>query len=60
MGREDEIRMMAYCIWEGQNYCNGHEIEHWLQAEAMWEESHRKKPSSKETKSKFKPILKIK
>jgi hypothetical protein len=60
MGREDEIRMMAYCIWEGQNYCNGNEIEHWLKAEAMWEESHRKKPASKEMKSKTKPIIKIK
>ncbi len=58
MGREDEIRMMAYCIWEGQNYCNGQDIDHWLKAEAMWEESHRKEPVSSNSKAKSKPATK--
>jgi hypothetical protein len=59
MGREDEIKQMAYCIWEGQNYCNGNDIEHWLKAEAMWEESHRENPIAKSVKPKSKPIIKI-
>jgi hypothetical protein len=55
MGREDEIRMIAYCIWEGQNYCNGNEIENWLKAEEMWEQSQKGNPASKNTKARSKP-----
>ena len=38
MGREDEIRLIAYAIWE-EEYCpDGRDCEHWLTAEAVWEE----------------------
>ncbi|MEQ4488774.1 MAG: DUF2934 domain-containing protein [Dehalococcoides mccartyi] len=38
MGREEEIRLIAYSIWEQEGCCNGHDMEHWLRAEAIWEE----------------------
>jgi hypothetical protein len=58
MGREDEIRMMAYCIWEGQNYCNGNDIENWLKAEAIWEQSNKGNPASKNIKAQSRSIPK--
>jgi len=49
MGREEEIRLIAYSIWEQEGCCNGHDMEHWLRAEAIWEEKQeqRKDISSK-------------
>ncbi|MCJ7522032.1 MAG: DUF2934 domain-containing protein [Dehalococcoidia bacterium] len=37
MGREDEIRIISYRIWEEENRCHGCSVEHWLKAEAIWE-----------------------
>ena len=39
--REEEIRGLAYKIWEQEGYHHGHDIEHWLYAEAIWQEKHR-------------------
>lgn len=38
MGREEEIGIIAYRIWEEEGYCHGRDIEHWLRAERIWEE----------------------
>jgi hypothetical protein len=43
MGREEEIRLIAYSIWEQEGYCDGHEIDHWLRAEVIWEKNQKKK-----------------
>jgi hypothetical protein len=37
MGREDEIRVIAYTIWEEDGCCEGHDVEHWLMAETIWQ-----------------------
>ncbi len=34
MDREEEIRLIAYGIWEEEGYRHGHDAEHWLKAEA--------------------------
>ena len=36
-GREDEIRMIAFHIWEDENRPDGRAMEHWLKAEKIWE-----------------------
>jgi hypothetical protein len=41
MGRDDEIRIIAYRIWEEENRCQGRSVEHWLKAEAIWERKQR-------------------
>ena len=46
MGREDEIRLIAYRIWEEEGYCDGHDCEHWLKAEVIWEEKQKNKAAS--------------
>jgi hypothetical protein len=42
VGREDEIRLIARSIWEEEGCPDGLDHEHWLRAEAIWEERARK------------------
>jgi len=41
MGREDEIRLIAYSIWEEEGHPDGKDYEHWLRAEATWEQQQK-------------------
>lgn len=41
MGREDEIRQIAYHMWELEDRPEGKELEFWLMAENIWEINHR-------------------
>ena len=50
MGREDEIKLIAYKIWEEEGCVDGHDCEHWFRAEAVWEQQ--KKPIGKQEESK--------
>ena len=42
MAREDEIRMIAYTIWQQEGCCDGRDKEHWLMAEVVWLENQKK------------------
>jgi hypothetical protein len=42
MGREDEIKLIAYQIWEGESCPDGKDCEHWFRAETIWEEQNKK------------------
>jgi len=46
MGKEDEIRLIAYTSWEEEGCRDGCDVEYWLRAEAIWEEKQRKTPVS--------------
>ena len=54
MEREDEIRIIAYNLWEEENCCDGHDCEHWLKAELIWEEKQKNKAASTASKTKSK------
>ena len=42
MKKEDEIRIIAYEIWEREGYHNGYDVEHWIRAENEWKkQKHR-------------------
>jgi hypothetical protein len=41
MEREDEIKQLAYCLWEQEGCCHGRDIEYWLRAEVAWEEKQK-------------------
>ena len=42
MNREEEIRIIAYHIWEeGGCDCHGRDVEDWLKAEIIWQERNR-------------------
>ena len=63
MDREEEIKEIAYKIWEEEGYPHGWDMDHWFRAEIIWEEHHKpKKPVTrkkvavkKKTVSKKKP-----
>ncbi len=38
MHHEQEVQLIAYHIWEEQGHPHGHDLEHWLKAEAVWQE----------------------
>ena len=40
MHHEQEVQLIAYHIWEEQGHPHGHDVEHWLKAEAAWQEKH--------------------
>jgi hypothetical protein len=49
MDRYEEIRLIAYQIWEEEGWVNGRELEHWTRAEQIWE-SRKPEPAIKSSK----------
>ena len=43
MSKEDEIRLIAYNIWEQEDCVHGYDCEHWFRAEAIWKQQHKRK-----------------
>jgi hypothetical protein len=41
MDKEEEIRLEAYHLWEGDSRRHGHDLEHWLKAEVICNERHK-------------------
>jgi translation elongation factor EF-1alpha len=40
MAKEDEVRLIAYQIWQAEGCKDGFECDHWYRAEAVWEAQH--------------------
>ncbi len=38
MNRDEEIRKVAYKLWQEEGCPDGYEIQHWLRAKKIWEE----------------------
>jgi len=38
MVREDEVRCIAYNIWQAEGCPGGCDYEHWFKAESIWDE----------------------
>ena len=57
MDREDEIREIAYTIWEQEGCVNGNDLEYWLKAEVIWEERNAPKTSNIQTPEAPKPAV---
>ena len=51
MGREDEIKLIAYSLWEEEGCIDGHDCEHWFRAEAVWEQQQKAVVKSTKTES---------
>jgi hypothetical protein len=58
MGREDEIRLIAYSIWEEESCPNGRDCEHWFRAELIWEQKQKQKAVAKRTETRLKQAAK--
>jgi Protein of unknown function (DUF2934) len=48
--RHAKIRELAYRIWQEEGYPDGQEVQHWLKAEAIWQEKHRPKTKPKQSR----------
>ena len=57
MGKEDEVKLIAYTIWEQEGYPAGLDLDHWFRAEIIWEENQ-KKPAKEESKTEQKQAVK--
>ena len=47
---QEQIRELAYRIWQAEGYLHGYDVQHWLKAEAIWQEEHRPKSKPKQSK----------
>jgi hypothetical protein len=55
-GRNEQIRELAYRIWQEEGYPEGHEVQHWLKAEAIWLKELREEHRAKSTRKERKPV----
>lgn len=51
MGQEDEIRLIAYRIWEKEGCLNGRDCEHWYKAEVIWNQQQKAGDKKEEFKA---------
>jgi Protein of unknown function (DUF2934) len=49
--RDEQIRELAYKIWQEEGYPHGYEVQHWLKAETIWLEEKRPQSESKQPKA---------
>ena len=64
MEKEEEIRLIAYRIWEEEGCIDGRDCEHWFRAEIIWETNQKepvpsqKKPIVESAKTEPKQVVK--
>jgi len=56
MGKEDEIRLIAYRIWQEEGCVDGLDCEHWFKAETVWQQNQ-KKSIVESTKTESKQVV---
>lgn len=40
MNRDEEVRQLAYSLWQDDGYPDGYDVQHWLKAEMIWQAHH--------------------
>ena len=51
MNRDEEIRQVAYKLWQEEGCPDGYEVQHWLRAKMIWEEINRSESEPKQPKA---------
>ena len=49
--RDEEIRQLAYRLWQDAGCPNGADLQHWLKAQELWRENHPSKNRTKPSKA---------
>jgi hypothetical protein len=49
--RDEEIRQLAYRIWQEAGCPNGSDLQHWLKAKDVWQENQRPENRTKPAKA---------
>ncbi len=44
MARDDEVKLIAYNLWEQEGCASDRDCEYWYRAEAIWEQQHQFEP----------------
>jgi hypothetical protein len=47
---QQQIRELAFEIWQKEGCPEGRDLEHWLNAEAIWKSTHAPQPATKPKK----------
>jgi len=48
--REQEVRELAYQLWQEEGCPDGYDVQHWLKAEAISQEKYRPKNKTRQSK----------
>jgi DUF2934 family protein len=48
---DEEIRQLAYRLWQEAGCPEGNDVQHWLKAEAIWLNEHRAPSEAKPAKT---------
>jgi hypothetical protein len=48
---DEEVRQLAYRIWQEAGCPNGSDLQHWLKAKEVWQENHRSENQPKPSKA---------
>ena len=51
VNRDEEIRQLAYRLWQEEGCPDGREVEHWLRAQMIWEEITRPKSKPRQSRA---------
>ena len=51
MNRDEEIRQVAYKLWQEEGCPDGYEVKHWMKAETIWLEEKRPQSESQQPKA---------
>ncbi|MBI4328642.1 MAG: DUF2934 domain-containing protein [Chloroflexi bacterium] len=51
MTREEEIRRIAYGLWEAEGHTEDRDLEHWSKAEEIWQEREARQSLEKPPKA---------
>jgi hypothetical protein len=51
INRNEETSQLAYRIWQEEGCPHGRDVEHWLEAERLWQAENRPKRKTKQAKS---------
>jgi hypothetical protein len=43
MHHDEEVRKIAYHLWEKEGHLHGQDLDHWLKAEVIWSEQQEEK-----------------
>jgi len=54
---DEEVRQLAYMIWQEEGCPNGSDVQHWLKAEEIWRKTHQPKKSRAKSSKARKPII---
>lgn len=51
VNRDEDIRQLAYRLWQEEGCPEGRDIEHWLRAQMIWEEINHSQSKPKRSRA---------